>query len=136
MTKELLQLSEQLPVHQRQAQAFVERVLDIMAIFTDAVQAMSVVPKVAKAGITPTSIEYMDNPNVRTTSQFLEFPGAPHIENGIYVIFTIETFTEDELDMKMEQLNDICEECGAIEVLEADDRIWLCAVIAWNPCAW
>ncbi len=98
--------------------------LDMLAIFTDAVQAMSVVPKVAKAGITPTSIEYMDNPNVRTTSQFLEFPGAPHIEDGIYVIFTIETFTEDELDMKMEQLNDICEECGAIEVLEADDRIW------------
>ncbi len=98
--------------------------LDMLAIFTDAVQAMSVVPKVAKAGITPTSIEYMDNPNVRTTSQFLEFAGAPHVEDGIYVIFTIETFTEDELDMKMEQLNDICEECGAIEVLEADDRIW------------
>ena len=70
---------------------------------------MSVVPKVAKAGITPTSMEYMDNPNVRTTSQFLEFAGAPHVEDGIYVIFTIETFTEDELDMKMEQLNDICE---------------------------
>ena len=98
--------------------------LDMLAIFTDAVQAMSVVPKVAKAGITPSSIEYMDNPNVRTTSQFLEFAGAPHVEDGIYVIFTIETFTEDELDMKMEQLNDICEECGAIEVLEADDRIW------------
>lgn len=98
--------------------------LDMLVIFTDAVQAMSVVPKVAKAGITPTSIEYMDNPNVRTTSQFLEFAGAPHVEDGIYVIFTIETFTEDELDMKMEQLNDICEECGAIEVLEADDRIW------------
>ena len=29
MTKELLQLSEQLPVYQRQAQAFVERILDI-----------------------------------------------------------------------------------------------------------
>ena len=98
--------------------------LDMLAIFTDAVQAMSVVPTVAKAGITPTSLEYMDNPNVRTTSQFLEFAGAPHVEDGIYVIFTIETFTEDELDMKMEQLNDICEECGAIEVLEADDRIW------------
>ncbi len=98
--------------------------LDILAIFTDAVAAMSVVPKVMKAGINPTSIEYMDNANVRTTSQFLEFAGAPRREDGIYVIFTIETFTEDELDMKMEQLNDICEECGAAEVLEADERIW------------
>ena len=98
--------------------------LDMLAVFTEPVAALSVEPKVAKAGINPTSIEYMDNPNVRTTSQFLEFEGAPHKEEGIYVIFTIETFTEDELDMKMEQLNDICEECGAIDVLEADDRIW------------
>lgn len=98
--------------------------LDLLAVFTDPMQAISVVPKVAKAGVNPTSIEYMDNPNVRTTSQFLEFSGAPHVENGIYVIMTIETFSEDELDMKMEQVNDICEECGAIDVLEADDRIW------------
>lgn len=98
--------------------------LDMLAIFTDAVQAMSVVPKVAKAGITPTSIEYMDNPNVRTTSRFLEFPGAPHVEDGIYVIFTIETFTEDELDMKMEQLDEICTACGATDVVEADERVW------------
>ncbi len=98
--------------------------VDILAVFTDAVQAMSVVPKIAKAGINPTSIEYMDNPNVRTTSQFLEFDGAPHKEDGIYVIMTIETFNEDELDSKMEQVADICEESGAIDVLEADDRIW------------
>ena len=98
--------------------------LDMLAVFTDPLAAISVVPKVAKAGINPPSIEYMDNPNVRTTSQFLDFPGAPHKEDGIYVIFTIEAFNEDELDMKMEQLNDICEECGAIDVLEADDRIW------------
>jgi glycolate oxidase len=96
----------------------------MLAIFTDPVAAMSVVPRVAKSGINPTSIEYMDNANVRTTSQFLDFAGAPHVEDGIYVIFTIETFNEDELDMKMEQLAGICEDCGAIDVLEADDRIW------------
>lgn len=98
--------------------------IDLLAVFTDPVQAMSVVPKIAKAGIDPTSIEYMDNANVRTTSQFLDFTGAPHLDKGIYVIITIETFDEDELDTKMEQTNDICEECGAIDVLEADDRIW------------
>lgn len=98
--------------------------LDMLAVFTDPMAAISVVPKLAQSGVNPTSIEYMDNPNVRTTSQFLEFAGAPHAEDGIYVIITIETFNEDELDMKMEQVNDICEACGAVEVLEADDRIW------------
>lgn len=80
--------------------------------------------QLVKAGIDPTSIEYMDNPNVRTTSEYLEFPGAPHVEDGIYVIITIETFNEDELDMKMEQASDICEAAGAVDVLEADERIW------------
>lgn len=97
---------------------------DLLAVFQDAVQALSVVPQVIKAGINPTSIEYMDNSYVRSTSEFLEFKGAPHMKDGIYVIITVETYNEDELDMKMEQLDEICEAAGAVDVLEADDRIW------------
>ena len=44
--------------------------------------------------------------------------------NGIYVIITVETFSEDELDLKMEQLDELCSAAGAIDVLEADERIW------------
>lgn len=98
--------------------------IDMLAIFHDPMAAIGVVPQLVKAGIDPTSIEYMDNPNVRTTSEYLEFPGAPHVEDGIYVIITIETFNEDELDMKTEQASDICEAAGAVDVLEADERIW------------
>ena len=98
--------------------------VDILAIFTDPLKAVSIVPALNKAGINPTSVEYMDNPNVKTTSQFLEFDGAPYWDNGIYVIMSIEAFSEDELDLKLEQVNDICEGCGAIDVLEADERIW------------
>lgn len=98
--------------------------IDMLAIFHDPMAAIGVVPQLVKAGIDPTSIEYMDNPNVRTTSEYLEFTGAPHVEDGIYVIITIETFNEDELDMKMEQASDICEAAGAVDVLEADERIW------------
>lgn len=99
--------------------------IDMLAIFHDPMAAIGVVPQLIKAGIEPTSIEYMDNPNVRTTSEYLEFAGAPHVEDGIYVIITIETFNEDELDMKMEQAAGICEEAGAVDVLEADERIWM-----------
>ena len=56
--------------------------------------------------------------------EFLEFKGAPHMEDGIYVIITVETHNEDELDMKMEQLDEILRARGAVDVLEADDRIW------------
>ena len=99
--------------------------IDMLAIFHDPMAVIGVVPQLIKAGIEPTSIEYMDNPNVRTTSEYLEFAGAPHVEDGIYVIITIETFNEDELDMKMEQASDICEAAGAVDVLEADERIWM-----------
>ena len=97
---------------------------DMLAVFDDPEAALNVVPKLVKAGVNPTSIEYMDNSYVRGCADYIEFKGAPHYEDGIYVIITVETFNEDELDMKMEQLNDICEEAGAVDVLEADDRIW------------
>ncbi len=97
---------------------------DLLAVFDDPVKALDVVPKIMQAGLNPTSIEYMDNSYVRSTADYIEFKGAPHYEEGIYVIITVETFTEDELDLKMEKLDELCEEAGAVDVLEADDRIW------------
>lgn len=97
---------------------------DLLAVFDDEFKALDVVPKIMQAGLNPTSIEYMDNSYVRACADYIEFKGAPHYEDGIYVIITVETFSEDELDMKMEQLDELCEAAGAVEVLEADDRIW------------
>ncbi len=98
--------------------------LDLLAIFDDPAKALNMVPLIAQAGLNPTSIEYMDNSYVRGTAEYIEFKDPPYRENGIYVIVTVETFNEDELDAKMEQLSDLCEEAGAIDVLEADERIW------------
>ncbi len=97
---------------------------DLLAVFDDSFKALDLVPKIMQAGLNPTSIEYMDNSYVRGTADYIEFKGAPHYEDGIYVIITVETFTEDELDSKMEQLDELCSEAGAVDVLEADDRIW------------
>ena len=97
---------------------------DMLAVFDDPTKAIDVVPLLTQAGVNPTSIEYMDNSYVRGTADYIEFKGAPHYEDGIYVIITVETYNEDELDMKMEQLSELCEEAGAVDVLEADDRIW------------
>lgn len=97
--------------------------LDILAVFTDVQKAVDLVPNLIKAGLNPTSIEFMDNGFVRAASDFTEIR-LPHYEDGSYVIVTIETFNEDELDMKMEQLDEICTQCGATDVLEADERVW------------
>ncbi|MDY6030030.1 MAG: FAD-binding oxidoreductase [Acidaminococcaceae bacterium] len=97
---------------------------DLLAIFTDPNEAMDLVTKISRSDMNPTSIEYMDNSYVRGTADYIEFKGAPHYEDGIYVIVTVETFSEDELDVKMERLCEMCEESGAVDVLEADERIW------------
>ena len=97
--------------------------LDILAVFTDVKKAVDLVPNLIKAGLNPTSIEFMDNGFVRAASDFTEIR-LPHYEDGSYVIVTVETFNEDELDMKMEQLDEICTQCGATDVLEADERVW------------
>lgn len=97
--------------------------LDILAIFTDVGQAVQLVPNLIRAGLNPTSVEFMDNGFVRAASDYSELR-LPHYDDGSYVIVTVETFSEDELDLKMEQLDEICTACGATDVVEADERVW------------
>lgn len=97
--------------------------LDVLAVFTDLGKATALVPNLIKAGLNPTSVEFMDNNFVRSASDYSELR-LPHYEDGYYDIISIETFNEDELDDKMEKLAAICEACGATDVVEADDRVW------------
>ena len=97
--------------------------LDILAIFTELDKAIGVVPNLIKAGLNPTSVEFMDNGYVRSASDYCELK-LPHYEDGYYVIITVETFNEEELESEMEQLDEICTESGATDVLEADERVW------------
>jgi glycolate oxidase len=97
---------------------------DLVAIFEDEKKALALPNKILKAGIEPTSIEFMDNRCLVICTNFVK-ETLPHVDKGAsYVIITVETFDEDELDKKMEQMSDICDEAGAVDVLQADDRVW------------
>lgn len=97
---------------------------DVLAVFTDPFQALDLVPQVMKAGINPTSVEYMDHSYVQGTADFCQLSGMPHYDDGVYIIITVESFSESDLDDKMEKLDNLCNKAGAVDVLEADDRIW------------
>ena len=97
--------------------------IDVLAIFTELDKAIGVVPNLIKAGLNPTSVEFMDNAFVRAASDYCEYK-LPHYEDGYYVIITVETFSEDELDTKLGELDEICTNSGATDVVEADDRVW------------
>lgn len=81
--------------------------------------------KIIRSGAEVTSIEFMDNKSIKLTGAFIKTE-LPYVnDNGCYVIVTIETFDEAELEKKMEIVNDLCLNAGAVEMLEADEnRIW------------
>jgi glycolate oxidase len=65
----------------------------------------------------------MANNAIRSTSDYCGLRLA-HYEDGSYVIITVETFSQDELEAKAILLDELCSANGAVEVLEADDRVW------------
>ena len=98
--------------------------VDVAAVYDDLDKAVTLVPNLLKAGLEPTSVEFMDSNFLKSSCEYSEIK-LPHCDEGVcYLIVSMETFNEDEVDAKMEKLAEICEESGAIDVLEADDRVW------------
>lgn len=97
---------------------------DVLAIFTEQDKATGIVPILLKEGLNPTSVEFMDNAFVRASSDYSHLRFA-HYEDGSYVILTLETFDQDELDKKLVKLDELCRKNGAADVMMADDRVWL-----------
>lgn len=97
---------------------------DLVAIFDNDKKAFALPNKILKAGIEPTSIEFMDNKSLMMCSKYCQVTLPKVADGASYVIVTVETFDEDELEKKMEKISDLCEAEGAIDVLQADDRIW------------
>ncbi len=99
--------------------------MDILAIVTDYMTGTRLVQKIINhGGITPTSIEFMDNKAVRSCGDYIKV-ALPHYEDGHYIIITLDAFSETELEERVALLDDVCTGSGAAEVLEADEeRIW------------
>ncbi|WP_371367844.1 putative FAD-linked oxidoreductase [Sporomusa rhizae] len=99
--------------------------IDILAIFTDNEKALSLPNRILKAGVDPTSIEYMDNQAINCCGKYIKVDLPWADKDGIYVIITIEAFDEDDIDKKSEILDELCANVGAVEMLIADEeRIW------------
>ena len=97
---------------------------NMVCVFNSDEEAFALPNKILKAGIDPTSIEFMDNEALVMTCKFLDMT-MPHVADGCdYVIVTVEAFNENDLDDKMEKLCDLAEANGSVDEFEADKRIW------------
>ena len=99
--------------------------VDVAAVYDDLNKSVTLVPSLLKAGLEPTSVEFMDHNFLRSACDYTEIQ-LPHADNekACYLIVSMETFSEEDADAKLEKLAEICEESGAIDVLEADERVW------------
>lgn len=98
---------------------------NMVCVFADDEKAFALPNKILKAGIEPTSIEYMGNSAIDMTCKYLDNMEMPHVKEGCcYVIVTVETFNQEESDRKMELLCQLAEDNGSLDEFEADDRIW------------
>lgn len=99
--------------------------MDFLAIYPDINAAIGSVYKLIKVGIHPTSLEYMDNVTIRACGRYLN-EILPYQEEGDnYLIITVETDNEAELDAKAEQIDKLCSENGAIAILIPESKkIW------------
>ena len=101
-----------------------QHVVDLLAVFPTVESAIAIVPKVIKAGVLPTCVEFMDNITVQSIGKFLN-EKLPRMEDGNYVIIQVEAENEDDLDNKSVLLDELCVANGALEVLVADpQKIW------------
>lgn len=99
---------------------------DLVGIFKTNNQGFALPLKILRAGIEPTSIEFLDNEALKMVTNFCQTP-LPHVDEGCcYVIVTVESFDQDELDKKMEKVAELCEGLEALDVIQADDRVWKC----------
>ena len=98
--------------------------LDILAVFKSADDALNTVQQILKSGIKPTCIEFIDTITLRSIEKFLQTT-VPDSECGNPLIIELEADSEDELDDKTVRLDELCTAGGAVNVLAADsERIW------------
>ncbi|MDT8902824.1 FAD-binding oxidoreductase [Anaeroselena agilis] len=99
-------------------------VLDLLLVFPDIELAIGVIPKLVKAGVTPTCVEFMDNDAIRSVEAFTR-EKLPHDENGNYLILQVEADSEEALEDMAAAVDEVGTANGAFAVLVPDSqKIW------------
>jgi glycolate oxidase len=101
-----------------------KHVLDLLAVFPNSDSAIAFISIIAKAGVSPTCLEFMDNVAIRCIERFIK-EKLPYDENGHYLIIQVEADAEDRLDDIAVQLDELAMDNGALVMLVPNsDQIW------------
>ena len=96
--------------------------VDLLCLFPDARTAIDLVPQImAKSGITPTAIEFIDRDSFHRACRYLN-ETLPYEDAGAVLIITVDGPDDANCEREYETIGRICEENGAVEVYVADNR--------------
>lgn len=102
---------------------------DLLCLFPSSEAAIAAVPRIlTEAGVTPTSIEFMDRRSIMEACRYLN-ESLPIADCGAMLLITVDGMRADLVAHDYEQVGRFCQTCGATEVYVADnpaisERIW------------
>jgi glycolate oxidase len=102
----------------------------LLVPFPDVESCIGTAPKIIKAKIIPTAIEFAQREVVHLAEDFLG-KTFPHKTAPAYLVFSFDGNSREELDGVFERVADICLENGAIDVFIADTEERLESI--WAP---
>jgi glycolate oxidase len=94
---------------------------DLLALFKTPKDAIDLVPVILSRGITPTSIEFMDQLSVITSCRYLN-ESLPYENCGAMLLIELDGTDPAQVESDLIETGKLCESRGAVEVYVAEDR--------------
>lgn len=94
---------------------------DLLVLFNTAREAIDVVPVILSKGLTPTSIEFMDQLSIMTSCAYLN-ESLPYEKAGAMLLIELDGTNPAQIEMDLIAAGQLCQQHGAIEIYVAEDR--------------
>ncbi|MDR1277302.1 MAG: FAD-binding protein [Treponema sp.] len=94
---------------------------DLLVLFKTPQDAINVVPAILSRGLSPTSIEFMDQLSVHTSCRYLN-ESLPYENAGAMLLIELDGANPEQIEADLIETGKLCESRGALEVYVAEDR--------------
>ena len=94
---------------------------DLLVLFKTPKAAIDLVPVILGKGLTPTSIEFMDQLSIITSCKYLN-ESLPYENAGAMLLIELDGNNAAQIETDLIEIGKLCEANGAIEVYVAEDR--------------
>lgn len=98
-----------------------KKAISLLIPFNNLEEAIETVPKIIKAKVIPTAIEYMVRDVILASEEFLGMK-FPDCSSDAYLLLTFDGNSTEEIEKTYDKVAHICLEAGALDVLISDTQ--------------